>query len=180
MKPQPTNVVGQPLVLGDKKPLEIFFSQYPEFRYWPGKSSVSEFHRLCRQYGWEKDGPEKEVARYEFNIAMKKEFDSLYGSDEKDISNWHKLCYILSIDPVPETLRECRAVSSKLCIPIDFSFKSILVSPRLSVQSTSISSTSSKDPERTFVSSNLRKSSASILDRRGNSSRRKMLWMAGY
>ena len=119
MKPQPTNVIGQPLVLGDKKPLEIFFSQYPEFRYWPRKSSVSEFHRLCRQYGWEKDGPEKEVARYEFNIAMKKEFDSLYGSDEKDISNWHKLCYILSIDPVPETLRECRAVSSKLCIPID-------------------------------------------------------------
>jgi hypothetical protein len=43
---------------------------------------------------------------------MKKEFDSLYGSDEQDINNWYKLCYVLSIDPVPSTLKECRAVSS--------------------------------------------------------------------
>jgi hypothetical protein len=109
-------------VLGDRKPLEIFFSQYPEFRYRPENSSVSEFHRLCRQYRWEKDGPEREVARYEFNLAMKMEFDSLYGSDEKDINNWHKLCYILSIDPVPDTLRECRAVSFMLSRAFDFLF----------------------------------------------------------
>ena len=43
---------------------------------------------------------------------MKKEFDDLYGSDEKDINNWHKLCYVLKIDPAPDTLWKCRAVSS--------------------------------------------------------------------
>jgi hypothetical protein len=101
-----------PVALGDRKPLEIFFSQYPEFRYHPGRSSVPEFRRLCEEYGWEKEDPEKDVARYEFNLAMKKEFDSLYGSDEQDINNWYKLCYVLSIDPVPSTLKECRAVSS--------------------------------------------------------------------
>lgn len=106
------NDVSEPMVLGDRKPLELFFSQFPEFQYQPGRSSVAEFHRLCKKYGWEKGDPEKDVARYEFNLAMKKEFDSLYGSDEKDIHNWHKLCYVLSIDPVPDTLEECRAVSS--------------------------------------------------------------------
>lgn len=43
---------------------------------------------------------------------MKKEFDTLYGSDEKDINNWFKLCHVLRIDPVPDTLKECRAVSA--------------------------------------------------------------------
>ena len=97
---------------GVENPLKIFFSQYSEFRYKPGKSSITEFNRLCKEYNWEKNDPEKEAARHEFNHAMKKEFDALYGSDEKDINNWHKLCYVLSIDPVPKTLNDCRAVSS--------------------------------------------------------------------
>jgi hypothetical protein len=110
--PQPPNDVAQPVALGVKKPLEIFFSRYSEFRYEPGRSSITEFNRLCKEYNWEKEDPEKKAARRGFNRAMKKEFDSLYGSDEKDISNWHKLCYVLRIDPVPKTLKDCRAVSS--------------------------------------------------------------------
>ena len=49
-----------------------------------------------------------------FNVAIKEEFDDLYGSDEKDIDNWQKLCRVLKIDPVPETLQGCRAVSCHL------------------------------------------------------------------
>lgn len=108
---QPT-IIAQPVALGVTKPLEIFFSQYPKFQYRPGRSSVTEFYRLCKEYRWKKEDPEKEAARHEFDRAMKKEFDSLYGSDEKDINNWYKLCHVLSIDPVPTTLKECRAVSS--------------------------------------------------------------------
>ena len=52
-----------------------------------------------------------EAARQDFDLAMKKEFDSLYGSDEKDIKNWYKLCHVLRIDPVPNTLKKCRTVS---------------------------------------------------------------------
>jgi hypothetical protein len=106
------NAVAQPVALGVKTPLETFFSRYSKFQYRPGNSSVTEFNRLCKEYGWKKDDSEKDAARYEFSLAMGKEFDSLYGSDEKDINNWHKLCYILSIDPVPDTLYKCRAVSS--------------------------------------------------------------------
>jgi len=116
---QPTNAndVAQPVALGVKTPLERFFSRYPKFKYQPRNSSVTEFSRLCKEYGWKKDGPKKDpaqdAARHEFSLAMGKEFDSLYGSDEKDINNWHKLCYILSIDPVPDTLHECRAAVFK-------------------------------------------------------------------
>jgi len=56
-----------------------------------------------------KDSPEKKAAREAFHFAMKREFDALYGSDEDDINNWHKLCYVLRIDPLPDTLRECRS-----------------------------------------------------------------------
>ncbi|KAF8268757.1 hypothetical protein EI94DRAFT_1726967 [Lactarius quietus] len=44
---------------------------------------------------------------------MKQEFDDLYGSDENDIKNWHNLCHVLRIDPVPDILRECRAAVLK-------------------------------------------------------------------
>ncbi|KAH9066262.1 hypothetical protein EDB87DRAFT_1590010 [Lactarius vividus] len=44
---------------------------------------------------------------------MKKEFEKLYGSDEKDINNWLKLCFVLSIDPAPDTLQKCRAAVLK-------------------------------------------------------------------
>ena len=122
-EPEDKNVIVRPL--GYSTPLEKFFSQYTEFQYLPLNSPVAEFKRLCKEYGWEKDDDseeeedewarekndkEKEDARRKFNIAIKKEFSDLYGSDEKDINNWHKLCHVLRIDPVPDTLKECRAV----------------------------------------------------------------------
>jgi hypothetical protein len=115
--PPPTdmNVVAQPVALGDDgvkslEKIKIFFAQYSDFQYQPAKSSVIEFNRLCKEYHWKKDDEERKAARHEFNLAMKQEFATLYGSDEKDINNWYKLCHILRIDPVPKTLGQCRAV----------------------------------------------------------------------
>ncbi|KAI0263440.1 hypothetical protein BC834DRAFT_957760 [Gloeopeniophorella convolvens] len=89
--------------------LQQFFEQYPEFDYNPEEVPLSEFHRMCRAFGWGSSyHPEKNAAREEFNAAMKDEFNSLYGSDEKDIRNWEKLCHVLSIEPVPKTLSACR------------------------------------------------------------------------
>jgi len=102
-------VVVQPL--GVETPLEGFFSQYSEFQFQPLNSPVAEFKRLCKEYHWKKkDDPEREAARDGFNTAIKKEFVDLYGSDENDINNWQKLCRVLKIDPVPDTLGGCRAV----------------------------------------------------------------------
>jgi len=111
-KPKPASgnkkVIVRPL--GVSTPLGIFFSQYTRFNYLPLNSPVAEFNRLCKEYGWGKrDKETKDEARHEFNVAIKNEFGNLYGSDEKDVKNWHKLCHVLRIDPVPDTLRECRA-----------------------------------------------------------------------
>ncbi|KAI0293598.1 hypothetical protein BC826DRAFT_910617 [Russula brevipes] len=108
---EPTNnekTVVQPL--GVETPLEGFFSQYSEFQSQPLNSPVAEFNRLCKEYEWERGDPEREAARDDFNFAIKREFDDLYGSDENDVDNWQKLCRVLKIDPVPDTLGGCRAV----------------------------------------------------------------------
>jgi hypothetical protein len=103
---------------GAKRPLEVFFSKYPNFRSQPSDSPVAEFKRLCKLHDWERDNPEREFARKVFHIAMKREFDHIYGSDEHGIKSWHLLCDVLGIHPVPDTLRECRAVSYRSSDPL--------------------------------------------------------------
>jgi|SRR6267154_3800937 len=106
------------------QPLKIFFSRYSKFQYQPQNPPITEFNRLCEEYRWKsrKRGAKKKAARNDFNHAVIEEFNSLYGSDEKDINNWYKLCHVLRIDPVPTTLKECRAVSAPLGGLFDFSF----------------------------------------------------------
>ncbi|KAF8260801.1 hypothetical protein EI94DRAFT_1747538 [Lactarius quietus] len=91
---QKKNTIVQPL--GFPTPLEVFFSQHPKFQHQPSNSPVFEFDRLCQMY------------RREFQSAMTTEFNDLYGSDENDINNWHKLCHVLRIAPLPD-IRKCRA-----------------------------------------------------------------------
>ncbi|KAH8998353.1 hypothetical protein EDB86DRAFT_2912760 [Lactarius hatsudake] len=93
INPEPSIIVRS---FGVKTPLETFFSQYPNFQPESSNSPVVEFDRLGKH------------AREKFHSAMKKEFDKLYGSDETDINNWLKLCFVLRIDPAPSTLRNCR------------------------------------------------------------------------
>ena len=108
--------------INENQPLKRFFSRYPKFQYQPQNSPIIEFKRLCEVYCWGQEREEKKAARCKFNLAMKEEFNSLYGTDEKDINNWYKLCHVLRIDPVPSTLKECRAVSAPLRGPFGFSF----------------------------------------------------------
>ena len=108
----------------ENEPLKSFFSQYPKFHYQPRNAPIFEFKRLCKKYQWKQDSAEVKAARDEFDLAMIMEFNSLYGSNEKDINNWHRLCHVLRIDPVPNTLEECTAVSAPLCGPFDFHISS--------------------------------------------------------
>ena len=103
-----------------KTPLEGFFSRYPNYKYRPSKSPKVEFDRLCNLYAseWEEEDWKRRDARRAFNTALKEEFDVLYGLDEHDIKNWHKLCHVLRIIPVPDTLQECRAVSYRSSDPL--------------------------------------------------------------
>ncbi|KAF8490458.1 hypothetical protein F5888DRAFT_1741471 [Russula emetica] len=75
-----------------KQPLKRFFSRYSKFQYQPQNSPTVEFNRLCEEY---------------------RNSTCYMGSDEKNINNWYKLCHVLRIDPVPNTLKECRAAVSR-------------------------------------------------------------------
>ncbi|KAI0263439.1 hypothetical protein BC834DRAFT_827594 [Gloeopeniophorella convolvens] len=89
--------------------LQQFFAQYPDFDYDPEESPPREFDRMCNAFEWRGlHRPEKNAAREAFHTAMKDDFKTLYGSDEKDIRNWKKLCHVLRIEPAPETLSACR------------------------------------------------------------------------
>ncbi|KAF7424603.1 hypothetical protein PC9H_009911 [Pleurotus ostreatus] len=91
-----------------------FFANYAGFRYNPGNSAILEFYRLCDFNHWDRDDPERERAHKAFKDALVKEFNDIYGTDEKDINSWHKICTVVNIDPLPDTLRKARdAVLSK-------------------------------------------------------------------
>ena len=167
----------QPFVqpLGGKTPLEDFFSQYPIFQHQPSNSPEAEFRRLCETYHWIKD--DKIAPREAFRIAMKEEFEALYGSDEKDINNWYKLCHVLRIDPAPDTLPKCRAVSCRFSEPPCHCVKTSLLLFRPSSRSMSTLSTWSTGQNRKCASSKQKKSLANTRKQRENSFRWKTLTM---
>ncbi|KAH9019803.1 hypothetical protein EDB84DRAFT_1275619, partial [Lactarius hengduanensis] len=81
-----------------------FSLDIPNSFFNPRSHQSSNLTACARRITGKKNDRKKDAARKAFQIAMKKEFDNLYGSDEKDIKNWQKLCYVLRIEPVPDTL----------------------------------------------------------------------------
>ena len=53
---------------------------------------------------------EEKKAKSAFGTAMGKQFASFYGTSVNDIEAWKALCEALGVDPVPETIAECRDV----------------------------------------------------------------------
>jgi hypothetical protein len=60
-------------------------------------------HRMCRHFGWIARSDDRNHARDDFKDALVKEFYSIYGTDEHDLSSWQGLCGILGI-PLSERL----------------------------------------------------------------------------
>jgi hypothetical protein len=89
-----------------------FFAQYPEFDYDQNEPIAKEFYRMCDYFGWEKGDDERDEAHAEFKTAMVLKFNELYGTDTEDIECWHRLCVAVDIDPLPATIKDCKAVST--------------------------------------------------------------------
>ncbi|KAG6371466.1 hypothetical protein JVT61DRAFT_9496 [Boletus reticuloceps] len=88
-----------------QSPLEEFFGgRYPQFEYNATESASHEFYRLCDEFGWDRDDPERQDAHREFKNALVKQFNEIYGTDEEDLAEWKNLCHIVDIDPVPDDL----------------------------------------------------------------------------
>ncbi|KAJ8692423.1 hypothetical protein PTI98_009735 [Pleurotus ostreatus] len=97
-----------------------FFANYPEFQYNPAKSAILEFNRLCKSW--------RKKAHQDFKDAMVKEFNDIYGTDESNIDSWRKICIVLDIDPLPDTVQEARDVSREPGSP--YALASFILSSR--------------------------------------------------
>ncbi|RDB27496.1 hypothetical protein Hypma_003779 [Hypsizygus marmoreus] len=95
--------------------LQAFFNGYPGingypgFTYNPSNPATSEFNRMARLLQWSQY--ERNENKDYFKDALVKEFNTIYGTDENSLESWQTLCRVLSITPIPETLKVCREVS---------------------------------------------------------------------
>jgi hypothetical protein len=114
--------------------LDKFFAGYPMFSYDPQANVSAQYSAMCRKYFGEtrkikgggviitkrgivdpEDAPTARNAAYAaFDAAMSATFGDIYGTEVNDIGNWHSLCIVLDITPIPQTLYACRAVSISL------------------------------------------------------------------
>ena len=88
-----------------------FFAQYPNFNYDFSKSVMAEFYRMCDEYDWDRDDPEREEAREGIKDAMTRQFNIIYGTDENSLPAWQNLCSVLNLPNIPNKLGACRDVS---------------------------------------------------------------------
>ncbi|KPM37775.1 hypothetical protein AK830_g8804 [Neonectria ditissima] len=89
------------------EPIDEFFARYPRFRYKRDAHFWDEFYRMCGQFKWKGDDTKRKRAKDDFRAAMVEQFNSAFGTDEKDLESWQRLCRILGVG-VPDTLKECR------------------------------------------------------------------------
>ncbi|KAF7332843.1 hypothetical protein MVEN_02389200 [Mycena venus] len=75
--------------------LSQFFSSYPKYEYDPCGPASQQFQQLRRVYKWSK-GDADEALRWE------------YGDDVNSLENWQRLCRVVEIHPVPNSLEECQ------------------------------------------------------------------------
>ncbi|GLB43743.1 hypothetical protein LshimejAT787_1402550 [Lyophyllum shimeji] len=92
--------------LESDKPLRAFFQKYAHFVYNPTQPPWDEFNRLARSLHWFAEG--RAIKKAEFKVALVKEFNCIYGTDESDIESWQMLCRVIGITPLPEGLKACR------------------------------------------------------------------------
>lgn len=87
-----------------------FFSQYPDFQYDHSKGPSKNFRTMCRVVGLTQDSLEKKQAKQAFDDALTMEFNNAFGTEENSLESWKSLCERIKIDPIPDSLEECREV----------------------------------------------------------------------
>ena len=97
-------------ILDANTPLDDFFADYPTFAYDRTKPVMAEFKRMCLQLGWNVGRGSGRAAHRAFKDALTRQFNEIYGTDIHSFEPWKKLCQILQISPIPETITECRKV----------------------------------------------------------------------
>lgn len=93
---------------GYENALVRFFNKWPEFDYQGEAELTREFWRLCREKQWGQE--ERQEAKDDLRNAMVERFNEIYGTNEKELEAWKKLCRDVHVDPIPNTVAECQKV----------------------------------------------------------------------
>ncbi|KAG5961367.1 hypothetical protein E4U56_003927 [Claviceps arundinis] len=91
-------------------PMDLFFSRYSHFDYNPHSQVWSEYNRLCGYFRWDKGSPTEKTARKLFRQALVDEFGAIYGVDDNKLDVLQKLCEKLEINPLPQSIADCKEV----------------------------------------------------------------------
>ncbi|KAI0723361.1 hypothetical protein C8Q76DRAFT_767296 [Earliella scabrosa] len=71
---------------------------------------MTQFYNMCDYFGRQRESKaeEKATARKQLQDAMVLQFNGMYGTAVNDPKAWQSLCRALEIEPVPDTLKDCR------------------------------------------------------------------------
>ena len=89
-----------------------------------GLQPLKEYEEFIRLRGTINDRGEFRKRRHIFSVIPTKgalyasRFADYFGEDETKLENWQKLCRDLSMDPIPETITQCRKVGTSLLTTI--------------------------------------------------------------
>lgn len=72
---------------------------------------MREFYRMCEYFEWQSSAPAMLQARNEIKDALTQQFNTIYGTNENDLSAWQNLCRVLELSDIPDDLFRCRQVS---------------------------------------------------------------------
>ena len=98
--------------------LQQFFTGYPGFNYDASIPANILFRQLRQHMGWADNSPGLEQARTGFRAALVLEFNAGYGTDITDINAWHSLCTVLRVDPLPDSVSQCRKIVKRIHVNI--------------------------------------------------------------
>lgn len=90
--------------------MDTFFAQYPTFTR-PSTSGLLDcFKALSVSQAW--TPKDEEDAKINFRTAMVQEFNTRYGTNEKDLESWRNLCRVFGIgeDKMPGSIKKCKKV----------------------------------------------------------------------
>ncbi|KAB8224409.1 hypothetical protein BDV33DRAFT_199439 [Aspergillus novoparasiticus] len=91
-----------------KDEIDTFCAQYPGFAYSRDQPIHAEFDRMCDDFGWSQDEPERERAWKLFRTAVIQAFNSTVGPNANDLASWQRICRRLRISPMPNGLCNAR------------------------------------------------------------------------
>jgi hypothetical protein len=84
-----------------------YFAEFPNFNYDPAKPFMSEYKRMCTQFGWVDEDANEKKAFKRLQRAMGLQFDHIFGDNEKSRAAWHHMFSVMGIDDRPDKVESC-------------------------------------------------------------------------